>query len=56
MLRNVLAIQSNGNSVEAEAFIQKYTTWKPELHDGLAERLRDSAKYRYRMVKYKALQ
>ena len=56
MLKNVLAIQSNGNSDEAGAFIQKYTAWKPELHERLAARLRDSARYRYRMVRYKALQ
>ena len=31
------------------------TTWETELHERLAERLRDSSRYRFRMVRYKAL-
>lgn len=56
LLGEVLAIQSAGDSDRATAFIERYTSWKPELHEVLAERLRNSAKYRYRMVEYKALQ
>jgi len=55
MLGEVLAIQAAGNSDRAGEFIQRHTTWTPELHERLAERLRKSAKYRYRMVEYKAL-
>ena len=56
LLGEVLAIQSAGDSDRATAFIERYTSWTPELHEVLAERLRNSAKYRYRMVEYKALQ
>ena len=55
LLGEVLAIQAAGDSDRAGAFIERYTSWKPELHERLAERLRKSAKYRYRMVNYKAL-
>ena len=55
MLGEVLAIQAAGNSERAGEFIQRYTIWTPELHERLAERLRKSVKYRYRMVEYKAL-
>ena len=55
MLGEVLAIQLAGDSERAGDFIQRYTSWTPELHEPLAKRLRDSAKYRYRMVRYKAM-
>lgn len=55
MLGEVLAIQAAGDSERARTFIERYTSWTPELHERLAERLRNSAKFRYRMVKYKAL-
>ncbi len=56
LLGEVLAIQAAGDSEVATAFIERYTGWTPELHERLADRLRKSAKYRYRMVNYKALQ
>jgi len=55
MLGEVLAIQSAGDVDRAAAFIQRYTSWMPELHERLAERLREAAKYRFTMVRYKAL-
>jgi hypothetical protein len=55
MLGEVLAIQSAGDLDRAAAFIQRYTSWTPELHEKLAERLREAAKYRFTMVRYKAL-
>ena len=55
MLDEVLAIQAAGDSERAGEFIRRYTSWTPDLHERLAKRLRDSAKYRYRMVRYKAL-
>jgi len=55
LLENVLTIQSAGSSDRAAEFIDKYTTWETELHERLAERLRDSSRYRFRMVRYKAL-
>ena len=56
MLEEVLAIQLAGDSDAAGAFIKRLTAWTPQLHERLSERLRTSAKYRYRMVKYQALQ
>ena len=56
LLNEVLSIQKQGDSLNAKNFIDKYTTWTPELHDKLAERLRDSSRYRFVMVKYKALE
>jgi len=56
MLSDVLAIQSEGDSDKATAFIERYTGWSPGLHGALAGNMRNSVQYRYRMVKYKALQ
>lgn len=56
LLGEVLAIQAAGDSERAEAFIKRYTGWEQDVHERLAERLRESAKFRYRMVRYKALQ
>jgi len=56
MLGEVLAIQAAGDSERAGEFIERYTAWTPELHERLADRLRKSAKFRYRMVEYRALQ
>ena len=55
MLGDVLNIQRQGDSQRASEFIEKYISWTPELHDRLAERLRDSSLYRFVMVRYKAL-
>ena len=55
MLKDVLNIQQKGDSQQAGEFIQKYTGWTPELHARLAERLRDSSRYRFVTVRYKAL-
>jgi hypothetical protein len=55
MLEEVLKIQSAGSSEKAAGFIEKYTAWEIDLHERLAQRLRDSSQYRFRMVRYKAL-
>ena len=55
MLKDVLNIQQNGDSQLAGEFIEKYTGWTPELHARLAQRLRDSSRYRFVTVRYKAL-
>lgn len=56
LLSEVLGIQKQGNSEKAREFIEKYIGWSPEVHDRLAQRLRDSSRYRFLMVRYKALQ
>ena len=55
MLNDVLNIQQQGDSKAASDFIQKYISWTPELHEKLAQRLRDASSYRFLMVRYKAL-
>jgi hypothetical protein len=55
MLKEVLSIQQNGDSQQAGDFIEKYIGWTPELHASLAERLRESSRYRFVTVRYKAL-
>ena len=55
MLKDVLNIQQKGDSQQAGEFIQKYIDWTPELHARLAERLRESSRYRFVTVRYKAL-
>ena len=55
MLNDVLKLQQQGDSQQAGEFIKNYTSWTPELHGRLAERLRSSSRYRFVMVSYKAL-
>lgn len=55
LLAKVLELQHSGDRAAADAFIAKYTEWKPELHEALAERMRAVEKYRFWLVKYAAL-
>jgi hypothetical protein len=55
MLGDVLDIQLSGDAQRAAGFIDKYTTWTPELHETLARRLRDASRYRFVTIRYKAL-
>ncbi len=56
LLEDVLSIQQEGSEERAILFIEQYTAWTPELHERLAKRLRDSSRYQFREVRYKALQ
>ena len=55
MLGDVLSIQQQGDSQRAGEFIEKYISWTPSYMTGCAKRLRDSSRYRFVMVRYKAL-
>jgi len=55
MLDEVLTIQQTGDSQQAGEFIKKYIDWTPELHARLAERLRESSRYRFVTVRYQSL-
>ncbi len=55
LLREVLAIQRGGDPRAANAFIERYTVWRNDLHEVIAGKLRDAAAYRYRYVQYAAL-
>lgn len=56
MLREVLAIQYNGDKAEADAFIDAYSDWRDDLHERLATAMKERETYRYALVKYAALQ
>jgi hypothetical protein len=55
MLERVLALQATGDKAASDAFIDRYATWTPELHERLAQGMRATEKYRYRLVTYQAL-
>ncbi len=55
LLREVLTIQRNGNRTAANAFVDRWTTWRPELHEVIAQRMRDSERTRFSLVTYEAL-
>ncbi|HPA95764.1 MAG: NUDIX hydrolase [Acidobacteria bacterium] len=55
MLGEVLALQRRGDPAAAEAFFTRWTNWDEALHERLAERLREAAGPRFRVVYYRAL-
>ncbi len=55
MLREVLALQYEGDKPAADAFIEKYTTWKKEPHERLAKAMKKAETHRYVLVRYAAL-
>jgi hypothetical protein len=56
MLRAVLAIQYDGDPDAAEAFVQKYSDWKGDVHEVLAKSMKDAETYRYAYVTYGILE
>ena len=55
LLKEVLRLQYAGDEAAAGAFFAQWTTWTPELHEKLAERIRAAQGARFRIVKYAAL-
>ncbi|MFP5247589.1 MAG: NUDIX hydrolase [Thermoanaerobaculia bacterium] len=55
LLTEVLRLQASGDKAATAAFFDKWTQWKPELHEKLAARIRDAQGARWRIVKYAAL-
>ncbi|HUP50551.1 MAG TPA: NUDIX hydrolase [Thermoanaerobaculia bacterium] len=56
LLEEVLALQYAGDGDAAGQFFQRWTTWTPELHERLAERVRQAqGASRFRIVRYGAL-
>ncbi len=55
LLKEVLRLQQEGDEPAVNAFFARWTTWKPELHDKLAERIRAAQGARFRIVRYAAL-
>lgn len=55
LLREVLAIQRRGDRAAANAFVERWTTWRPDLHEIIARRMRESERTRFSLVTYQAL-
>jgi hypothetical protein len=55
LLERVLSVQSAGDKAGADAFVEQYTTWTPELHERVAANMRATERFRYRLVRYQAL-
>ncbi|PZO46081.1 MAG: NUDIX hydrolase [Alphaproteobacteria bacterium] len=55
LLRETLALQRNGDRAAANAFIDRWTTWRPDLHEVIAQSMRDSERTRFTLVTYEAL-
>jgi hypothetical protein len=55
LLREVLAIQRAGDRVAANAFVDRWTAWRPDLHEVIAQRMRESERTRFNLVTYEAL-
>lgn len=55
LLGRVLAIQSAGDKVAAQKFVEQYTRWDEKLHGVTAQRIRDAQRYRYTLFRYRAL-
>ena len=56
MLKDVLAIQYQGDVAATEAFIKKYATWDEKLHQPLAEKIRNAVSSTRRLVRYGILE
>ncbi len=55
MLRETLAVQAAGDPRAADAFIDKWTEWRPDLHERVAQAMRASERYRFAYVTYQAV-
>lgn len=55
LLNRVLEIQLAGDRNAAAAFVDLYSGWDDNIHEVLAQRLRDTARFRYRLVRYAGL-
>jgi hypothetical protein len=55
MLREVLAIQRAGDRARANAFIDRWSTWSPDLHEVIARNMRESERTRFNLVTYEAI-
>jgi hypothetical protein len=56
LLREVLAIQRSGDRAAANTFVDRWTAWRPELHEAIAQRMRESERTRFNLVTFEALE
>jgi hypothetical protein len=55
MLREVLELQAAGDPKAAEAYITKWTQWRDDLHERVAEAMRSTEKYRFTCITFDLL-
>lgn len=55
LLREVLALQRAGDRVRANAFVDRWTEWRSDLHEVIAQLMRESERTRFTLVTYEAL-
>ena len=55
LLREVLAIQDAGDPARSDAFVRRWTSWEDNLHGKIAEAMRATQRYRYRLFTYAAM-
>ncbi len=55
LLKDVTKLLYDGDLLAARAYIDRYTTWEPSVHEVLAQRIRAERKTRYVLMKYAAL-
>jgi hypothetical protein len=55
MLREVLALQYDGDKAAADGFIDRYSTWRDDLHVRIADSMKAAEKFRYGLVRYAAV-
>jgi hypothetical protein len=56
MLKETFALQAAGDPVAANAFIDRWTEWRPDLHERVAQAMRAGERYRFTYVTYQALE
>ena len=52
LLTEVIKLQTDGDKAATAKFFERWTQWKPELHEKLAARIRDAQGARWRIVQY----
>lgn len=55
LLAEVLALQAGGDRDKAEAFVTRWTTWDPAVHEPISVAIRKGLSFRYAIYRYDAL-
>lgn len=55
LLEKVLDLQRRGDREAAEAFVERWTDWREDLHQVVADRLKEAETTRWTLVRYAAL-
>ena len=55
LLREVLAIQDAGDPARSDAFVRRWSNWDDARHGRIAQAMRDTQRYRYRLFTYAEL-